>query len=53
MSVQQLVSCGTTDTLEHIRHLMNENRIRHLPCHRQLQLDRRHQYQWHLNRVRR
>jgi CBS domain-containing protein len=31
ISVQQLVCCGTTDTLEHIRHLMNENRIRHLP----------------------
>jgi CBS domain-containing protein len=31
ISVQQLVSCGSTDTLEHIRHLMNENRIRHLP----------------------
>jgi CBS domain-containing protein len=31
ISVQQLVCCGTTDTLEQIRHLMNENRIRHLP----------------------
>jgi CBS domain-containing protein len=31
ISAQQLVCCGTTDTLEHIRHLMNENRIRHLP----------------------
>jgi CBS domain-containing protein len=31
ISVRKLVSCGTTDTLEHIRHLMNENRIRHLP----------------------
>jgi CBS domain-containing protein len=31
ISGRQLVSCGTTDTLEHIRHLMNENRIRHLP----------------------
>jgi CBS domain-containing protein len=31
ISPQQLISCGTTDTLEHIRHLMNENRIRHLP----------------------
>jgi CBS domain-containing protein len=29
--VQQLVSCSSTDTLEHARHLMNKNRIRHLP----------------------
>jgi CBS domain-containing protein len=31
ISVQQLVSCGSADALEHIRHLMNKNRIRHLP----------------------
>jgi CBS domain-containing protein len=31
ISVPQLVSCGLTDTLEHVRHLMNENHIRHLP----------------------
>ena len=31
ISVQQLVSCSSTDTLEHVRHLMNENHIRHLP----------------------
>ncbi|WFU38412.1 CBS domain-containing protein [Bradyrhizobium sp. CB82] len=31
ISVQQLVSCTTTDTLEHVRHLMNRNHIRHLP----------------------
>src|SRR5580704_15897394 len=29
ISVQQLVSCTSTDTLEHARHLMND--IRHLP----------------------
>ena len=31
ISVQQLVSCGSTDTLEHVHHLMNRNHIRHLP----------------------
>jgi CBS domain-containing protein len=31
ISVQQLVSCGSADALEQIRHLMNKNRIRHLP----------------------
>src|SRR4029453_16328325 len=31
ISVQQLVSCTSTDTLEHARHLMNRNHIRHLP----------------------
>jgi CBS domain-containing protein len=31
ISVQQLVSCTSTDTLEHARHLMNEKHIRHLP----------------------
>lgn len=31
ISVQQLVSCSSTDTLEHARHLMNRNHIRHLP----------------------
>jgi CBS domain-containing protein len=31
VSVQQLVSCASTDTLEHVRHLMNRHHIRHLP----------------------
>src|SRR5260370_41187112 len=31
ISVQQLVCCGSTDTLEHVRHLMNKHHIRHLP----------------------
>ena len=31
ISVQQLVSCGSTDTLEHVRHLMSKNHLRHLP----------------------
>lgn len=31
ISVQQLVSCGSTDTLEHVRHVMNKHHIRHLP----------------------
>ena len=31
ISVQQLVSCSPTDTLEHARHLMNRHHIRHLP----------------------
>ena len=31
ISVQQLVSCSSTDTLEHVRHLMNKNHIRHMP----------------------
>src|SRR6201985_3890857 len=31
ISVQQLVSCSSSDTLEHARHLMNRNHIRHLP----------------------
>ena len=31
ISVQQLFSCSSTDTLEHVRHLMNKNHIRHLP----------------------
>ena len=29
--MQQLVSCASTDTLEHVRHVMNEKHIRHLP----------------------
>src|ERR1700761_3637699 len=29
--VQQLVSCSSGDSLEHVRHLMNKNHIRHLP----------------------
>jgi CBS domain-containing protein len=31
ISVQQLVPCTSTDTLEHVRHLMNRHHIRHLP----------------------
>jgi CBS domain-containing protein len=31
VSVGQLVSCSSTDSLEHVRHLMNMNHIRHLP----------------------
>src|SRR6476660_6106067 len=31
VSVQQLVSCTSGDTIEHVRHLMNRNHIRHLP----------------------
>jgi CBS domain-containing protein len=31
VSVQRLVSCTSSDTLEHVRHLMNVNHIRHLP----------------------
>jgi CBS domain-containing protein len=31
VSVQRLVSCTSTDTLEHARHLMNVHHIRHLP----------------------
>jgi CBS domain-containing protein len=31
ISVQQLVSCSPSDSLEHVRHLMNRHHIRHLP----------------------
>ena len=31
ISVQQLVSCSSEDTLEDVRHLMNKHHIRHLP----------------------
>ena len=31
ISVQQLVSCSSADTLEHVRHLMGAHHIRHLP----------------------
>jgi len=31
ISVQQLVSCCSTDTLEQVRHLMNKHHIRHVP----------------------
>lgn len=31
ISVQQLISCCSTDTLDHVRHLMNKNHIRHVP----------------------
>ena len=31
ISVQKLVSCASTDSLEHVRHLMNVHHIRHLP----------------------
>lgn len=31
ISVQRLISCGSADTLDHVRHLMNKNHIRHVP----------------------
>lgn len=31
VSIQQLVSCSSADTLEQVRHLMNRHHIRHLP----------------------
>src|ERR1700709_2958001 len=31
ISGRQLVSCTSTDSLEHVRHMMNRNHIRHLP----------------------
>lgn len=31
ISVQQLVSCSSTDTLDHVRRLMNRHHIRHVP----------------------
>lgn len=31
VSAQKLVACSLTDTLEHVRHLMNVHHIRHLP----------------------
>lgn len=31
ISVQELVSCSSTDSLEHVRHLMNRHHIRHVP----------------------
>jgi CBS domain-containing protein len=31
ISVQKLISCNSTDTVEHVRTLMNENHIRHVP----------------------
>jgi CBS domain-containing protein len=31
VAVQQLVSCTSQDTLEHVRHLMNKHHIRHVP----------------------
>jgi CBS domain-containing protein len=31
ISVQQLVSCSSRDSLEHVRHLMNRHNIRHVP----------------------
>jgi CBS domain-containing protein len=31
ISVQQLVSCSSSDSLEHVRHLMRVHGIRHLP----------------------
>ena len=31
ISVQQLVSCSASDSLEHVRHLMNRHHIRHVP----------------------
>ena len=32
ISVQQLVSCSSTDTLDHVRRLMNKHHIRHVPA---------------------
>src|SRR6201995_3793336 len=31
ISVQELVSCSSEDTLEHVRHLMTKHHIRHMP----------------------
>src|SRR6201994_2169960 len=31
ISVQKLIACSSSDTLEHVRHLMNVHHIRHLP----------------------
>jgi len=31
ISVQHLISCTSSDMLEHVRHLMNKHHIRHLP----------------------
>lgn len=31
ISVQKLIACSSTDTLEDVRHLMNVHHIRHLP----------------------
>ena len=31
ISVQQLVACSSSDTLQDVRHLMNRHHIRHLP----------------------
>ena len=31
ISVQRLVACSSTDTLEDVRHLMNVHHIRHMP----------------------
>ena len=31
ISVQELISCCSTDTLDHVRHLMNKHHIRHMP----------------------
>jgi CBS domain-containing protein len=31
ISVQELISCRSTDTLDHVRRLMNKNHIRHVP----------------------
>lgn len=31
ISVQQLISCSSTDSLEHVRDLMRDHHIRHLP----------------------
>ena len=31
ISVQQLIACSSTDTLEHVRRLMNRHHVRHLP----------------------
>ena len=49
ISVQQLVSCSSTDTLEHVRHLDEQEPYPPPACHRQLQPDWRHQHPGYLN----
>jgi CBS domain-containing protein len=31
ISVQKLISCTSSDSLDHVRALMNDNHIRHVP----------------------
>ncbi len=53
ISVQQLVSCTSTDTLEDVRHLMNRHHIRHLPVIDNYSLMWRDQHPRYFNRIRR